>query len=342
MALDRMPLAATALLVGVLATAYPAPALERRGATIVYANAGGPMSARASAVSADPEAAPIHYGYGRDLRGAAPIDLRGRTKISDTKAAPYTSAIATDSLRDRIRPEWLDNERVGAPYEAEGRWWTPAAEPGYAETGEASFYAAKFAGRPTANGEIYDPEALTAAHPTLPIPSLVQVTNLANGREAILRVNDRGPFSGDRVIDVSRKAADVLGFVSAGTARVHVRYLGPAPKKLNAAAPAQYVPARASVDYGVIPTAPAAAAPKGGYVVQVGAFADRGNAVGVCKALAETGSAEIEEAHVAGRKVHRVRIGVWASRVEAETVRDIVAEMGYPGAVVTAVRSPAG
>src|SRR5690606_6879039 len=112
---------------------------------------------------------------------------------------------------------------------------------GYQETGTASWYGPQFHGQRTASGEIFDESALTAAHPTLPIPSLVQVTNLENGREVIVRVNDRGPFVGERLIDLSRAAAQVLGFESAGHARVHVRYLGPAPRRVNAdgsAAPA--------------------------------------------------------------------------------------------------------
>jgi rare lipoprotein A len=112
----------------------------------------------------------------------------------------------------------------------------PAAEPGYEQVGTASWYGAGFQGRRTANGETFDPNALTAAHRTLPVPSLVRVTNLANGREVIVRVNDRGPFAAARMIDVSRAAAEVLGFVRAGHARVHIRYLGPAPRRIGAAA----------------------------------------------------------------------------------------------------------
>jgi rare lipoprotein A len=95
--------------------------------------------------------------------------------------------------------------------------------------GIASYYAADFHGRRTANGEIFDMWALSAAHPTLPLPSLVYITNIENGRTLLLRVNDRGPYVNDRVIDVSRAAARYLGFESRGTARVRVRYAGRAP-----------------------------------------------------------------------------------------------------------------
>jgi rare lipoprotein A len=112
----------------------------------------------------------------------------------------------------------------------------------------ASWYGPGFHGQAAANGETYDQDAMTAAMPTLPIPSLVQVTNLANGREVILRVTDRGPFVDNRIIDVSHRAAEVLGFDQTGTARVHVRYLGPAPKHYaegrdsDAPTPAAYTP----------------------------------------------------------------------------------------------------
>ncbi len=119
--------------------------------------------------------------------------------------------------------------KVGEPYQIDGRWHTPQEDPGYDRRGIASYYADDFHGRRTANGEVFDMWSLSAAHPTLPLPSLVYVTNLENGRTLLLRVNDRGPYVNDRVIDVSRAAARYLGFESRGTAHVRVRYAGPAP-----------------------------------------------------------------------------------------------------------------
>jgi rare lipoprotein A len=110
-----------------------------------------------------------------------------------------------------------------------GRWYTPRHEPGYDQSGIASWYGADFHGRKTANGEINDQGALTAAHPTLPLPSYAEVTNLANGRTLLVRINDRGPYAHDRIIDLSQAAARHLQFERQGTARVRVRYLGPAP-----------------------------------------------------------------------------------------------------------------
>ncbi|WP_324612754.1 septal ring lytic transglycosylase RlpA family protein [Henriciella litoralis] len=104
------------------------------------------------------------------------------------------------------------------------------------ETGLASWYGQAFDGKLTANGEIFDVNAMTAAHPTLPLPSLVQVINRENGREVVVRVNDRGPFVADRIIDLSRRAADALDLTDQGTAEVSIRYLGPAPA-INIEAP---------------------------------------------------------------------------------------------------------
>lgn len=115
--------------------------------------------------------------------------------------------------------------KVGKPYQVDGVWYYPKEDLSYDETGIASWYGEQFHGRYTANGEVFDLNGLTAAHHTLPMPSIVQVTNLENGRTLSLRVNDRGPFAGARIIDVSRQAAQLLGFERNGTAKVRVRVL---------------------------------------------------------------------------------------------------------------------
>lgn len=118
--------------------------------------------------------------------------------------------------------------KLGNPYVVAGQTFVPRHEPNYDRTGIASWYGDDFHGRLTANGEVFDKYRLTAAHPTLPLPSLVRVTNLENGRTAILRVNDRGPFLHGRLIDLSHASAVELGFLKRGTARVRVTYVGPA------------------------------------------------------------------------------------------------------------------
>lgn len=116
--------------------------------------------------------------------------------------------------------------KVGNPYQISGVWYYPKDDPFYDETGIASWYGHDFHGKATANGERYDMHALTAAHRTLPMPVVVRVTNLDNGRSLRLRVNDRGPYARGRIIDVSQRAAQLLGFHENGTARVRVQYEG--------------------------------------------------------------------------------------------------------------------
>ena len=116
--------------------------------------------------------------------------------------------------------------KVGAPYKIAGKWYAPKVDTSYDETGLASWYGDEFNGRPTANGEIFDKRRLSAAHKTLPLPTLVEVENLANHKKIIVRVNDRGPFVGDRIIDLSHAAARELGFEHQGVAKVRVRYVG--------------------------------------------------------------------------------------------------------------------
>jgi len=115
--------------------------------------------------------------------------------------------------------------KVGAPYEVEGVWYYPGADFSYDETGIASWYGPDFHGKYTANGEVYNMNDLTAAHPTLPLPSIVRVTNLDNGRSIVVRVNDRGPYVRGRIIDLSRRAAQLIGMIGTGTAKVRVQIL---------------------------------------------------------------------------------------------------------------------
>ncbi len=123
--------------------------------------------------------------------------------------------------------------QVGQPYEVAGLRYSPREDPAYDRVGSASWYGELFHGRRTANGEIYDMDRLSAAHPTLPLPVYARVTNLNNGRSLIVRINDRGPFARDRIIDLSRRSAEALGFRNHGTATVRVKYLGRAPLNGN-------------------------------------------------------------------------------------------------------------
>lgn len=160
------------------------------------------------------------------------------------------SACATPRQAAEPSPHY----KIGKPYQINGRWYHPRHDPDYDKVGVASWYGDPFHGRLTANGEIFDMNQMTAAHTTLPLPSLAEVQNLENGRTIIVRVNDRGPFADDRIIDLSREAARRLGFERKGLARVRVRYAGPAglPHQRGAPPPAEPVPAEPALRGPVI------------------------------------------------------------------------------------------
>jgi len=141
--------------------------------------------------------------------------------------------------------------KIGQPYQVDNIWYYPREQPDYDETGIASWYGPTFYGHHTANGEMYDGNALTAAHKTLPMPVNVRVTNLDNGKSLIVRVNDRGPYARGRIIDLSKRAAELLDVVETGTARVRVTYIARAD--INGAPPQETPPAIASA----LPAAPA-------------------------------------------------------------------------------------
>lgn len=163
-------------------------------------------------------------------------------------------------------PQVKGRYKIGKPYQVQGTWYYPRVEYDYLETGIASWYGPGFDGKATANGETYDQDDLTAAHRTLPMPSMVRVTNLENGRSLKLRINDRGPFARGRIIDVSRRAADLLGFKGQGTAKVRVELLEGESRRLAAAAQGleqkDTTPAAApTVAVAVAPLGPVTAAP---------------------------------------------------------------------------------
>ncbi|MGB0632223.1 MAG: septal ring lytic transglycosylase RlpA family protein, partial [Alphaproteobacteria bacterium] len=143
--------------------------------------------------------------------------------------------------------------KVGKPYRIKNTWYYPAEDFSYTETGIASWYGPKFHGRKTANGETFDMNTLTAAHRTLPMPSLVRVINLSNGRSLLLKVNDRGPFARNRIIDVSRRAAQLLGFQRQGTARVRVEIVADESQRMKLEAMNGRVPPREQIVAGPVP-----------------------------------------------------------------------------------------
>jgi rare lipoprotein A len=171
------------------------------------------VAALALAGCATPQPSRLSYSHGHEHFSQAKYGRASRKVVADGEPVP------------RGGGQYL----VGRPYTVAGRRYYPAENPSYSAVGMASWYGAAFHGRRTANGEVYDMASLSAAHPTMPLPSYARVTNLENGYSVIVRVNDRGPYHGGRVMDVSSRVADVLDMKAMGTAKVKVDYVGPAP-----------------------------------------------------------------------------------------------------------------
>ena len=294
------------------------------------------------------------------VAAAAPAPVRASLPIPN----PPERA-GRNSTNARAVARALGRYQVGKPYQVAGVWYVPAEQPEYDAVGTASWYGDAFHGRSTANGEVFDMTLASAAHATLPLPSIVEVTNLDNDRSIQVRVNDRGPFKPGRIIDVSREAADQLGFRSQGVARVRVRYVGraplspaepapvltpgrgillasaaPAPVRApkpvrESAAPPAAVPAAAAtrVSLAVPQPGPVAdAAPT--FAVQAGSFANRGNAERAAKTLGAIAPAQVRETAREGGMLYRVLVGAWPGRDEAAGVLGAVADAGFPDARV--------
>jgi len=321
---------------GMLSWRYPdQPELVYGGGQTTPASAS---TVRSSTV-ASPTSAPTST---LDLRRTSPQPI-SNTSVARAPATPA-----------RERPDWLQPERVGAPYQEAGQWYVPTPEPGFSEQGRAGVYQAERHNQATASGEVFDIEGLTAAHPTLPLPSLIQVTNLATGRDVIVRLNDRGPFVNGRLIDLSRGAARALGIDPGGEANVHVRYLGPAPRRVGEtpaspplsaraprveAAPPPVAPRRPLATPSPIAyTPPVAGPPQGGFVVQLGAFSNLENAHRV-RAMARTaGVVVIEPVQTSQGELFRVRLGPYASYAEATSAQAQASRLGVGSGVIAELR----
>ncbi len=242
--------------------------------------------------------------------------------------------------------------KVGNPYQINGVWYTPEEDFHYDERGLASWYGPGFHGNQTANGEIFDQDALTAAHPTLQMPSLVRVTNLDNGRSVVLRINDRGPFVGGRIIDVSRRAAQLLGFAQAGVAEVQVQVLTAESRELasrygrgGGVVVASAAPPEREVDHeelqriaaaarGARPAAaPAAPAPAAGPVfIHAGSFPDIAGARRLVGTLSPIDRGTIVETTAGGVATYQVQLGPYASADQASRVLSQVVGAGHANA----------
>ena len=346
--------------------AAPLALADGKSAPIVYAGKGPqPTGERTSQavpvaiVPQNPSANPgkrIEFRY-PDQPAVAYSEAGARTVTDDTPIAFSSSeaAISTNVARQysqtaTVTPTAASVQPATSSYERAGTPVRPVSGPTSDEVGQASWYGEAFHGKPTANGEIFDMDAMTAAHPSLPLPSLVQVVNLDNDREAVVRVNDRGPFIDGRILDVSKRAADVLGFRDNGTANVRVRYLGPAPIEVKGLAPVAqpkpapmreisasepYVPAQA-VKASPAPQATYRPAGHGGHFVQLGSFSNIANAERLKSSLSADLPVKVQSARVNGADFFRVLVGPVGSKTDAAAMRDELARRGLGrGLVVT-------
>jgi rare lipoprotein A len=263
---------------------------------------------------------------------------------------------------------------VGKPYQVAGNWFTPKEQPNYDKTGVASWYGEDFHRLRTSNGEYFDMNAMTAAHPTLPLPSYARVTNVETGRTIVVRINDRGPFVGTRIIDLSKKSADTLGFKGRGKATVRVQWIGNAPlddkglhlammnrkaasgasmRTLIAAADG---PTKSSSDFDVAETddtpktkskwwqeasyeKPEKVKRSRGseQVVLVGSFRTLESAEQARASLSAIGPVQVYEWESDEGPLYRVQLGPFRSEVGAEEALQAVQDEGYPKAVLSQV-----
>lgn len=291
---------------------------------------------------------------------------------AETQLVIHSAKELTGTTGSSAVPKTKGRYKIGRPYQIKGTWYYPAENFKYVETGIASWYGPKFHGKKTANGETYDMNTLTAAHRTLPLPSVVRVINLRNGRSLNLRVNDRGPFARGRIIDVSRRAAQLLGFQRAGTARVRVEIVADESQRLKLAAMNGQLPksqritgqavakqsvqsrpispsasnTRARRDRAVAPSQPAArradinpqvvnrvpAQADSKLFIQAGAFADFANASRARTRLSRFGPAWVTKAQIGRRQYYRVRIGPMQTLQDADAVLDRMISSGFPQA----------
>ncbi len=248
---------------------------------------------------------------------------------------------------------------VGKPYEVAGIWFKPKEQPGYDRKGAASWYGEAFHGRKTSNGEYFDMNMLSAAHPTLPLPSYAKVTNIATGKSVVVRINDRGPFVGTRIIDLSKRTADVLQFRSKGKANVRVQWIGNAPlndqgthlammnKKLGQGASVNSLVAAASgradrnedvqmANYEPEPTDQFRRAES--QVIHIGRFASLEEAEAVRRQLSSIGPIQVYEWDTAEGPVYKVQMGPFRSAIGAKDALSAVRDEGFDAAKLEAAR----
>lgn len=257
---------------------------------------------------------------------------------------------------------------VGKPYKVAGRLFTPKEQPNYDKVGMSSWYGEAFHRRRTSNGEYFDMNELTAAHATLPLPSYARVTNMTNGKSVVVRINDRGPFVGTRIIDVSKRTASMLDYKHKGTEKVRVQYIGPAPlndpggrdllamnkgtrrqatETMIADIDTQPSPQRttrrrqtlmaansepATTDYQQNVSASST------YFIDLGTYADPDNVQRIRDGLSGIGPMQVSEFDGAQGPAYRLRIGPIADLDQATTAYNEAQSFGIPDARITVNR----
>jgi len=290
------------------------------------------------------------------LRQAGPYERLTRAALAVVVATAALAACAGPTPRYAVREAGSGGgdgasgrglHGTDKPYEINGRRYYPKAQPDYDEIGLASWYGAAEHNRRTADGEVFDQYGLSAAHKTLPLPSIVEVTNLANGRRIRVRLNDRGPFVDGRLIDLSRGAAEKLGFGRQGVARVRVRYISPAPPlAAEGVLQARLTPRRAEIEAPAPPpvlsaapltslaeadeTAPAEA----DYRVQVGAYPSPDEARRAAARLGDDVRYVVEPEERQGATVYRVVLGGFLDEDDALAAQLRCAAAGFTNARV--------
>lgn len=362
---------ALACLILGLSANMTAGAAPRYAAPIIYRGDAAPLVSAPATRSApvflseDKAGARIAFRYPGASPTAVPASSAAPTEVDEPlpplilQPAPSTvtsaalaplPAASTSMAGTGQGPRYLTGSAKIQPTTADSQ------QDGFVKNGRASVYGDEFAGLPTANGEVFSQAALSAAHPSFPLPSLVRVTEPISGREIVVRVNDRGPFQENADLQLSKAAADALGVSSAGTSPVTLHYIGPAPVLAEAslsaepphrtdeglgaarAQPRQEIiwpvaaedtellgggpmppPARSLMS---LRTQPQPALAGTGVFVQLGAYTDLGNAERMMRSISHRLPTSIEPARVNGADFFRVRVGPFSSRDAAEEVRD--------------------
>ena len=228
----------------------------------------------------------------------------------------------------------VSSYKVGAPYKIAERWYRPKEYEHFSETGIASWYGHRFHGRQTANGEVFNMYAMTAAHRVLPLPSVVRVTNLSNGRSVVVRINDRGPYAHERIIDLSLVAAEKIGFRRKGVTRVRVELLPEMSRRV--ARVARSGGGVREQDRLVAEYVGGGSSRTGVFYVQAGTFRDRRNAEIMANRLRRHFDSVRVHSSTAknGRVLHRVRIGPESTRQSAAALQARVKARGPRDAFV--------